>query len=260
MEKRVGRKPSATLSVKYGREGKECRKCGIWKPLDFFKKTKGQGIGECSATCKVCNGQKEKFRFIEGEYFKLCKDCSEWKPFNEFLKRSSSKHGICSICLDCGKLKSKKWRKENREKFLELRRRMYSENKEYYKVKAIERRTREMNLPYDWSSEDALELVEHFGGCCLTGDSNVEFDHIIPLSWNAVGTVRGNMIPLRKDLNRNKQAKNIFEWFKEAREEFELDEKKFREVIKYISDINGMTPEEYEKFVYGLQADFAGHS
>jgi len=50
---------------------------------------------------------------------KICKTCNIQKNKKEFWKSSRNKTGLSNSCIDCEKIKSNKWRKENTEKLKE---------------------------------------------------------------------------------------------------------------------------------------------
>lgn len=116
---------------------------------------------------------------------------------------------------------------------------------------ALQRRiARQKNLPNTLTTVGANEILTKFKNkCAITGDGNYHMDHVIPISAGHGGTVYGNMIPLRADLNISKSDRNIFDWFADNRERFGLEQRKFDELIEYLADINGMTTQEYEEYV-----------
>lgn len=85
--------------------------------------------------------------------------------------------------------------------------------------------------------------------CALSGDSNIHLDHVIPLKVGRGGTVYGNIIPLSYKLNSSKQDKNIFEWFKSTKNENNLSEEKFNDLIAYLAECNNMSVKEYKEYV-----------
>lgn len=96
-----------------------------------------------------------------------------------------------------------------------------------------------------------LLLLKFNNSCALTGESeNIEFDHVIPISWRVFGTTINNIIPLNKSLNASKGNRNIFKWYEENKDKFDIDEYKFKNAISYVAELNNMTYDEYEKFVY----------
>lgn len=45
---------------------------------------------------------------------KICNNCKIEKGLNEFWKASRTKDGLATICIECGKERTKKWREDNR--------------------------------------------------------------------------------------------------------------------------------------------------
>lgn len=241
-------------------------------------------------SCRSTNTGKRltietEVRVINGEIITVrkCTKCGEWKPLEtSFYRKKGGSGDRFSVCIDCLLDQHRKYREENKEKIAEYRRRRYEENKEklleyyrkyyeknkekhrYYtirwqknnheKAKAItqRRRARKRGLPDNWTLEQQKGTWEYFNNACaLTGEGgDIHEDHVIPLAVGHGGTTYGNMIPLRADLNDSKCDRNIFEWFSENRERFNLSEERFNRLIEYLATINGLTVDEYRQFVY----------
>lgn len=194
---------------------------------------------------------------------RTCGVCWEMKEREHFFA-SKTKYGITSRCKDCDKAKTKQylkgnekhqqrntqWKRDNVEKQRMYVSKWQQENPLLVSIKGARRRARTKDLPQTFTKEDAEQLVSRFGGCFLTGSLNYQLDHVIPIASGFGGTFKGNMLPLRSDLNQSKGQKNIFEWFKEIQERENLSQERFDEGIKYIASLNGMTNEEYENYVY----------
>jgi hypothetical protein len=114
------------------------------------------------------------------------------------------------------------------------------------------RRARERSLPDTFTLTQLNETLAQFnGGCALTGDSfAIHWDHVIPLATGHGGTIYGNMIPLRADLNVSKSDANIFEWFKTNKQRFELSQERFDALIRWLAQVNEMSTSEYRDYVY----------
>ena len=63
---------------------------------------------------------------------KNCRKCLENKELIEFSKNSSKEDGLNSICKECDRIKSKKYRDENPDKVSKSRKNTYIKNKEKY--------------------------------------------------------------------------------------------------------------------------------
>jgi len=97
---------------------------------------------------------------------KICYICKVEKELTEFSKDKNNKDGFTYDCKKCRKVKYKAWYDANPEKVRNIierdkpyRKTYYSENKERYKLKYIERN-------YSISSEDYLEIKEKQGNKC----------------------------------------------------------------------------------------------
>lgn len=109
---------------------------------------------------------------------------------------------------------------------------------------------REKQLPNTLTTKETKEILSRFKNTCvLTKADNYHLDHVIPISTGHGGTIYGNIIPLRADLNISKSNRNIFDWFADNKERFNLEQRRFEELIAYLADINDMTTKEYEKYV-----------
>ena len=114
-----------------------------------------------------------------------------------------------------------------------------------------ERRMRKANLPFDFGEADKRKMLGIFdGGCALTGSTDFHLDHVIPVASGHGGTIVGNMVPLRGDLNISKHKKNVFVWFNSVREREHLEQERFNAMITYLAEQNGMTVFEYTAYVY----------
>lgn len=115
------------------------------------------------------------------------------------------------------------------------------------------RRTiRKDSLINDFTDLQRDELIKRFDGkCALTGkDVPIHLDHVIPLAVGHGGTTKANMLPIWRRINSSKGARNIFEWYEDSGQRFDVCPQRFKEVIAYLSDLNGMTVDEYREYVY----------
>lgn len=123
--------------------------------------------------------------------------------------------------------------------------------KERQKRKNLRRRTLSKSIINDFTESDKIRILQRFNfSCSLTGHSEYQWDHVIPLSTGHGGTTYKNMIPLSQSLNASKRDRNIFEWFKESKEYLKMPLEKFNDLISYLATINGMTVDDYRNFVY----------
>lgn len=211
---------------------KRCTKCGEAKLLTEYNRCI-QSLGGVLPSCKNC---KAKYRLRNRE--KIAESQRDYYVRNrEKLVENQKEY-------------SREYYVRNREKVIERHRDYCVRNREKYKAIVQRRRARLANLPDDWSLAERLETYNHFGGCALTGSSDIHWDHVIPIATGHGGTTTGNMIPIKAELNKSKRDSNVFEWFDYAKERFNLDQTKFDELIDYLANINDMTVEEYRRRVY----------
>jgi hypothetical protein len=230
--------------------GKECTKCGEWKPLETgFANNKGS-VGGKSSQCKSCKKLViKKWRQDNREY--LLEQKRKWRIENREYRIEYNRKWRQENREYCREYRQK-YLHENREKEIERRKRYKRENREKIKVYKQKRRARKNLLPATWTEEQRVATWSHFNNACaLTGEGgDIHEDHVIPLAVGHGGTTYGNMIPLRADLNDSKCDRNIFEWFSENRERFNLSEERFNRLIEYLATLNGLTVDEYRQFVY----------
>ena len=178
---------------------------------------------------------------------KTCSRCKENKPFDDFCVRKRSKTGRASACKKCtnesvalfnrqdnyqrarnGKKKyiekigkdkineiNKKWRKENREAFLNSKKRSRETNKDAIKAYNAKRRARKLKATVLWANyqyiqdlySNAREASSIFQNAGLT--VTFEVDHIVPLLHNKVCGlhVEDNLQILTSVQNRQKSNK-----------------------------------------------------
>ena len=202
---------------------------------------------------------------------KECRDCASVKWINEFYNMKHGFGGKSTYCKECARKrrreyhhsdKSKKYREKEKkrlqiyfakhpEKRRESVKRSYHKNKKTFHLRTIRRRARMQGLSDNLTVGNTKKIVQDFGNrCALTGTTEIHMDHVIPSSIGHGGTIFGNLVPLQDVLNVSKSDRNIFEWFADNRDRFGLPQQRFDELIKYLADINGLTPQEYEDFVY----------
>lgn len=108
------------------------------------------------------------------------------------------------------------------------------------------------NLVNDFTEEDRDNLLHKFNGkCAFTGkEVNLHMDHVIPVSWEIEGTTLSNMLPIWDSINSSKNDNNVFEWYKNNAERFDVKEELFINAMTYIAELNNMTFDEYKDYVY----------
>lgn len=236
---------------------KVCTRCSGVKAIDEFPKDRNR--------CKVCT-KKYQDEYRRDNRERLLDD--KKKHYENNKQQFASKNKRYYETHKESRLEYlRKYRVDNKKRIAEEKRKYYEKNKEkVFARMAIwrkenpdlwamyhqRRRARKQALPDTFTSEELNKTLNIFnGGCALTGETtDYHWDHVIPLATECVGTVFGNMIPLRSDLNNSKRDSNIFEWFYDNKDRFELSEERFEKLIDWLSEVNGMTHEGYRDFVY----------
>jgi hypothetical protein len=200
-----------------------------------------------SMYCKDVYGDFKTYLLIKGYglisdcIFVECMICEEKRSLDDYEFHRNRYFGLDSRCRECLKKIKRRWAVDNKEKV---------------SASVQRRRARLRNLPADFFEQDVVNLLSLFNeGCALTGDYRIHLDHVIPLATGHGGTINGNMIPLRGDLNFSKNDRNIFEWFEAIRQRFELSQERFDNLIAWLASANAMTCEEYRDYVYWCHAN-----
>jgi hypothetical protein len=259
---------------------KKCSKCGESKDVNLFSKD-AKGLLGRRSSCKECvNIHAAKYRrekgipevprneldTKEGIVGKYCTKCNEWKPLSLYHKQRNGLGGTTSACVECRKNiyydadvrreYNTIWYENNRERKLRKSSEWELRNGEKRRLYDLRRRARKKALPNMFTTEQMTHVLNIFnGGCSLTDDVDIHWDHVIPLATGCGGTIYGNMIPLRSDLNESKGDRNIFEWFEANRQRFNLEQERFDRLISWLGKANGMTVEEYRDYVYECHAN-----
>lgn len=258
---------------------KTCTKCGEIKPFSGYYKHKGCKDGY-NTQCKICIKENSKGYYehakVHGsrkrvprhteypEGFHKCSACSELKNGDLFYKDRNTHSGLSSYCKECknkslkvrrqmlgveGLTTRRKWAKANRGRLREQDRVYKENNRDRVRITEAKRRARKKSLPDTLTLEEVDSILHYFEGKCALCDEPAEdLDHFVPLATEEVGTTKENIIPLCQRMNTSKLARNPFE-----RSENYLTKRqqlKFKGVVKYLAELNGLTVEEYREFVF----------
>lgn len=230
-----------------GIELKHCHRCNEWKRLDSFHKN-NQKWDRLSPTCKECKADWSRaYRVKNSE--RLADNQRTWQKDNHHKMREYVRQwrlrnpGYASEY-------SRRWKENNPARDRERRREWRAANPLKSINSIARRRARLESLPDTLTHAEQESILELFGGCALTGDKNIHWDHVIPISTGYGGTTRKNVVPLRADLNLSKHDKNIFIWFDECCDKFGLSREKFELLTEYLASINEMTVQEYQDYVF----------
>jgi hypothetical protein len=255
---------------------KRCSTCKTLKPLQDFYNNARSKDGKCSR-CKVCTREygkryrqdnTDKIKAMKKAYAEKNKDKiaeykHNWYKQNsdrlrergrvwyiknreEELRRYKEYHVKNAEKI---RERSRIYYEQNTEKAKAYQRQWKKENPDKVKTYRLTRSSRKKSLPNSLTPEELSDIFNHFGGCALTGDSDdVHMDHVIPLVTNKGGTFKGNIIPLRSNLNISKSGSNLFYWFDMYKERHNLSEFKFKALVEYLAKENGMSVSEYRQY------------
>jgi hypothetical protein len=241
-----------------------CKACGVKRSVACYEANKDEILNKSRNQREETHRLKErslpKWRGLVGKlnqkgvtYYesdkgiiaKTCTHCGEVKDIDGFALLKIGLGGRVSDCKEC-RIKDYELNREHEiARVLEHQR----SNPDKNKLRQHRRRARRKSLPNDFTNEQMSQTYEYFGGCALTGASEVDWDHVVPLVSGFGGTTFGNMVPLRGDLNKSKNDANIFEWFERNKERFNLEQARFDRLINWLASVNGMTTAEYRSFV-----------
>lgn len=97
---------------------------------------------------------------------KVCTKCGKEKSLGEFSKRNTPK-GVQSWCKECERIKSRKWRKANPEKFKEAVRRHHLKHPEVVRAAQVKRSFGVTLEEYDKYYSEAFKKQD--GRCIICG-------------------------------------------------------------------------------------------
>ncbi|WP_336638446.1 hypothetical protein [Lysinibacillus fusiformis] len=214
-----------------------CKQCSKEYFSDYYKDNKEKVLAQ---TKKYYSEHREEVIIRTNDYRKENPEvnkraCAKWYSQNKSVV-AKYKRTWRTENLEACKLRETKWRLNNKNKVV---------------LKSQRRRALKKQLPNNFTNEQHESLLAYFEHKCpLTGSIDIHIDHFIPLAIGHGGTTLKNMVPLDATLNICKHAQNPFEWFKQNHNIYKVEQKKFEGVVLYLAELNEMTPQEYEKYVY----------
>lgn len=257
-------KPKVVIEVKEGIKGKKCTKCYEWKPLDSGFHGDKRGLGGRTAKCKDCvavykrnyykeNSEKEKKR--TKEWYEINKEVAleRQRVYRELNREKVAETNRIYRLKNIDKIRevSRRYRERNKDKVTLQKRKWYLANKDIVEVRNLRRRSRMTLARNDLTVEEKDMIWKYFNNkCALSCSDDVSIDHVIPINTGRGGTHKGNIIPLKTELNQSKGPDNIFEWFEANRQRFELSQNKFDRLIDFLAEANDMSVDEYRDYVY----------
>lgn len=234
---------------------KTCSRCKLEKTLDEFYRNKKAKDG-LMYNCRDCSTEiKNRWRAENPE---KTKEQNARTRGRHREKRAETQRAYYQKNKDYYKQKSVEYRAKYPEKFIgriqnqkidpEYAKEYRAKNKDLIKFHRKKRKALIRGSIVNFSKVDYDSVLERFDHkCAISGSSDIHMDHFIPISTGYGDTTIGNMIPLDATLNLSKSASNPFEWIKTRND---IDPKRFEDVVFYLAEINGFTPEEFEAHVY----------
>ena len=179
---------------------------------------------------------------------KECGKCGVSRPLSEYYRNKDSPDGRRSVCKVCSNAYIATYRKENPEIIKRIDAKKKRKYRERYTMNEAVRKARKNKLLDTLVDEERKEMLDKFKNKCVICRKDYEhLDHFIPIHVGHGGTTKGNIVPMCSKCNLTKQAKNPFEWAVSLGEEHKNN---FDNVIEYLSEINGLSMEEYREFVF----------
>lgn len=224
---------------------KQCSGCPHVKRLDEFNRKK-DGLGGRESKCKTCS--KGYYEDNRERYAETNRNWRERNP--EYMCNWYEANRDCPEYKQRKAEYNRNWYEANKERKAETDRNWKRNNADKCVLSNQRRRARKRILPNTLTEDQRQDIYDYFdGGCAFTGDTDdVHMDHVIPLATGHGGTVYGNIIPLRGDLNMSKGDRSLFEWFHANKEHYGLSQERFDRLAEYLADLNGMTTKEYEVY------------
>lgn len=195
---------------------------------------------------------EDTHKTIDGIEFKYCKECEEWKQMDSsnFYVSSKTKDGHSAFCKECHNKLSKKWQKENPERYDEIMKR-HKETDKFKQTRqiwveenmdAIRERSRykSANRRHKITDEEWETCKEYFNySCAYCGVTEEEHkekysqrihkEHAHPVNVNDLS----NCIPSCLMCNTSKGEKTLEEWYRENNSVY--SESRKNKIIKWLN-------------------------
>lgn len=139
---------------------KVCKRCGVRKTFDEFKKSKNFADGRYHI-CSECNSKATK-HFSRSRYQKIldlaveskvCSCCKTRKPFSDYYKDKRMRDGRRGICIDC----------------------MRSQNKDNKERRGVVNRCNSIVRLYSITEEEVQEMMNNQKGCCKICNESLSY-------------------------------------------------------------------------------------
>ena len=185
---------------------KQCNKCGEVKPINDYSPQE-KGLYGVRAVCKVCvNLAAKQYRLDNPE--KARASVRKWASKND---RSAYSKQYRELNKQKILLKEKLYRENNPEKLKQKSLNWQKNNLDKIAFSMSQRRARLKNNGIFYIRDSFIKKL-YDSQCVVCGtNENITADHIIPISRGGSHS-EGNLQPLCKSCNSQKQSKTMTEW------------------------------------------------
>lgn len=107
---------------------------------------------------------KDSHKIINNEIYKMCNICEEWFPCKEeyfYNNKLNKSDNLYPYCKKCASLKATEWRKNNRDKWLIIKRKANQKPVEKETVKRLKKRYREEGREREWKRNNKDKIKEY---------------------------------------------------------------------------------------------------
>ena len=158
---------------------------------------------------------------------KKCNKCGRWLVAStvNFHREKAGKYGIRATCKECKNSQNKQYNKNHKEE--QSKRWQEYRKSEHGKQVIAAKKFNERNRRRLWkqnqgkgiTSEQYKEVMSFFDWKCAYSGEKLKkdtrtLDHIIPLKQGGDHEI-WNLVPMARNLNSSKCAKDMLEWYKE---------------------------------------------
>lgn len=203
---------------------------------------------------------------------KECYRCHRMQTLDSYYNDKTGILGRATACAECRRVSSKQFRADNSDYYRKYQLAHREHLVAYQKQWALDNADRSQSytarsqakrqlalancLP---DNTDYLQQVTATNYCEITGvTTELELDHIMPITKGNWGNTEGNLMKLSQSLNSSKGNKNVFSWIAEMEQErleYLIDESwtveqfghKFEQVLTVKAAEKGLSFTEYKE-------------